>query len=73
MLEELSFKDKAATEYDRAFGHVTMHFMPFLLRAAQAARGATNPAIHLTKSPMPPKLVAHSAGARRMSAGGTFS
>ena len=37
MLEELSFKDKAATEYDRAFAHVTMHFMPFLLRAAQVA------------------------------------
>jgi ubiquinone/menaquinone biosynthesis C-methylase UbiE len=37
MLEELSFKDEAAAEYDRAFAHVTMHFMPFLLRAAQIA------------------------------------
>jgi ubiquinone/menaquinone biosynthesis C-methylase UbiE len=39
MLEELSFKDEAAAEYDRAFAHVTMHFMPFLLRAAQVAPG----------------------------------
>ena len=31
MPEELSFKDEAAAEYDRAFAHVTMHFMPFLL------------------------------------------
>ena len=39
MLEELSFKNEAAAEYDRAFAHVTMHFMPFLLRAAQVAPG----------------------------------
>jgi ubiquinone/menaquinone biosynthesis C-methylase UbiE len=37
MPEELSFKDEAAAEYDRAFAHVTMHFMPFLLRAAHVA------------------------------------
>ena len=39
MSEELSFKDKAAAEYDRAFAHVTAHFMPFLLRAADVAPG----------------------------------
>lgn len=39
MPEELSFKDKAAAEYDRAFAHVTAHFMPFLLRAADIAPG----------------------------------
>jgi ubiquinone/menaquinone biosynthesis C-methylase UbiE len=39
MPEELSFQDEAAAEYDRAFAHVTMHFMPFLLRAAQVAPG----------------------------------
>jgi len=39
MPEELSFKDEAAAEYDRAFAHVTAHFMPFLLRAADIAQG----------------------------------
>src|SRR5215469_2025893 len=39
MAEELAFKDAAAAEYDRAFAHVTAHFMPFLLRAAQIAPG----------------------------------
>jgi ubiquinone/menaquinone biosynthesis C-methylase UbiE len=39
MAEELVFKDEAAAEYDRAFAHVTAHFMPFLLRAAQIAPG----------------------------------
>jgi ubiquinone/menaquinone biosynthesis C-methylase UbiE len=39
MPEELSFKDEAATEYDGAFAHVTAHFMPFLLRAADIAPG----------------------------------
>ncbi len=38
-MEELSFKDEAAAEYDRAFAHVTMHFMPFLLGAAHVAPG----------------------------------
>src|SRR5882762_511185 len=37
--EELAFKDAAAAEYDRAFAHVTAHFMPFLMRAAQLAPG----------------------------------
>jgi ubiquinone/menaquinone biosynthesis C-methylase UbiE len=39
MPEELSFKDEAASEYDRAFAHVTAYFMPFLLRAAHLAPG----------------------------------
>jgi len=39
MAEELAFKDDAAAEYDRAFAHVTTHFMPFLLRAAHLAPG----------------------------------
>ena len=39
MVEELVFKDEAAAEYDRAFAHVTAHFMPFLSRTAQVAPG----------------------------------
>jgi hypothetical protein len=39
MPEELSFKDDAAAEYDRAFAHVTAYFMPFLSRAANLASG----------------------------------
>jgi ubiquinone/menaquinone biosynthesis C-methylase UbiE len=39
MVEQLVFKDEAAAEYDRAFAHVTAHFMPFLLRAAQVEPG----------------------------------
>ena len=39
MTEELAFKDEAAAEYDRAFAHVTAHFMPFLLRAAHIGPG----------------------------------
>jgi len=39
MADELVFKDEAATEFDRAFAHVTRYFMPFLLRAAQVAPG----------------------------------
>ena len=39
MAEELAFKDEAAADYDRAFAHVTAHFMPFLLRAAHVAPG----------------------------------
>src|SRR6202051_3143384 len=39
MAEELVFKGEAAAEYDRAFAHVTAHFMPFLLRAAHVAPG----------------------------------
>ena len=39
MAGELAFKDEAAAEYDRAFAHVTAHFMPILLRAARLAPG----------------------------------
>jgi ubiquinone/menaquinone biosynthesis C-methylase UbiE len=39
MPQELTFKDEAAAEYDRAFAHVTAYFMPFLLRAAHLAPG----------------------------------
>src|ERR1700733_6488260 len=39
MADELVFKNEAAAEYDRAFAHVTAHFMPFLLRAAHVAPG----------------------------------
>src|SRR5690242_7670425 len=39
MAEELAFRDEAAAEYDRAFAHVTAHFMPFVLRAAHTAPG----------------------------------
>ena len=39
MADELTFRDKAAAEYDRAFAHVTAYFMPFLLRAAHVAPG----------------------------------
>jgi ubiquinone/menaquinone biosynthesis C-methylase UbiE len=39
MAEELAFKSEAAAEYDRAFAHVTAHFMPFLLQAAYIAPG----------------------------------
>ena len=39
MASELTFKDEAAAEYDRAFAHVTAYFMPFLLRAARLAPG----------------------------------
>ena len=39
MADELAFSDEAAAEYDRAFAHVTAHFMPFLLRAAHIAPG----------------------------------
>jgi ubiquinone/menaquinone biosynthesis C-methylase UbiE len=39
MAKELVFRDEAAAEYDRAFAHVTAHFMPFLSRAAHIAPG----------------------------------
>ena len=40
MAAELVFKDEAAAEYDRAFAHVTAHFMPFL-SAKTGVRGGT--------------------------------
>ena len=39
MAEELSFRAEAAAEYDRAFGAVSAHFLPFLLLAARLAPG----------------------------------
>src|SRR5512139_577556 len=38
-MSELSFKDEAATAYDRAVAHVSAHFLPFLLRAARLEPG----------------------------------
>jgi ubiquinone/menaquinone biosynthesis C-methylase UbiE len=37
MAEELSYRNEAAAGYDRAFAHVSAHFVPFLLRAARVA------------------------------------
>src|SRR5215471_18663771 len=39
MAEELTYKTEAAAGYDRAFAHITTHFVPFLLRAAHLAPG----------------------------------
>jgi ubiquinone/menaquinone biosynthesis C-methylase UbiE len=39
LAQELTYKNEAATGYDRAFGRVTTHFIPFLLRAAHIAPG----------------------------------
>lgn len=39
MAEELSYRAEAATEYDRAFAHVSAYFLPFLLRAARLGPG----------------------------------
>ena len=38
MAEELAYRAEAATEYDRAFSHVSAYFLPFLLRTARLAR-----------------------------------
>lgn len=38
-MAELTFRREAASEYDRAFAHVTRYFMPFVLRAAHIAPG----------------------------------
>jgi ubiquinone/menaquinone biosynthesis C-methylase UbiE len=38
-MSELNYKDEAASAYDRAFAHVTTHFLPFLLKAACLAPG----------------------------------
>jgi ubiquinone/menaquinone biosynthesis C-methylase UbiE len=38
-MSELSYKNEAATAYDRAFAHVSTHFLPFLLRAARLEPG----------------------------------
>jgi hypothetical protein len=39
MGEELSYGVEAATEYDRAFSHVSSYFLPFLLCTARLAPG----------------------------------
>jgi ubiquinone/menaquinone biosynthesis C-methylase UbiE len=39
MAKELAYQDEAAAEYDRAFAHVSSHFLPFLLGAAGVAAG----------------------------------
>ena len=39
MSGELTYKDEAAAGYDRGFGRVSTHFVPFLLRAAHIAPG----------------------------------
>lgn len=39
MAEELTFGAEAASEYDRAFAHVSSRFLPFVLRAARLAPG----------------------------------
>lgn len=38
-MSELAYKDGAASGYDRAFAHVSAHFLPFLLKAARVAPG----------------------------------
>jgi ubiquinone/menaquinone biosynthesis C-methylase UbiE len=38
-MSELAYRQEAATGYDRAFAHVSAHFLPFLLRAARLAPG----------------------------------
>jgi ubiquinone/menaquinone biosynthesis C-methylase UbiE len=39
MAEGLAYRDEAAAGYDRAFAQVSIHFVPFLLRAARLAPG----------------------------------
>lgn len=39
MANELAYHDEAAAEYDRAFAHVSRHFLPFLLEAAGVTSG----------------------------------
>src|SRR6516164_5695813 len=44
MAEELTYKNEAAAGYDRAFAHITTHFVPFLLRGAhESARQIEKP------------------------------
>ncbi len=38
-MNELAYKYGAASGYDRAFAHVSAHFLPFLLKAARVAPG----------------------------------
>ncbi|MCA1394040.1 MULTISPECIES: methyltransferase domain-containing protein [unclassified Bradyrhizobium] len=39
MAKEFAYGDAAAVGYDRAFAHVSRHFLPFLLSAARVASG----------------------------------
>ncbi|MBV9202321.1 MAG: methyltransferase domain-containing protein [Alphaproteobacteria bacterium] len=39
MTGDLIFRAEAAAEYDRAFAHVSSHFLPFIFRAARLASG----------------------------------
>ena len=39
-MKDVLYLDEAATEYDRAFAHVSEHFLPFLLGAAHLSPGA---------------------------------
>lgn len=39
MAQSLSYQEEAAAEYDRAFSHVSGHFLPFLLGAARVQPG----------------------------------
>lgn len=39
LAQELAYKREAAAEYDRAYSHVSAHFVPYLLRAAQIGPG----------------------------------
>ena len=39
MTDQLAYKGEAAAEYDRAFSHVSAHFVPSLVRALQLAPG----------------------------------
>jgi len=38
-MSDLTYRTEAAAEYDRAFSHVSAHFLPTLLRAARVAPG----------------------------------
>jgi ubiquinone/menaquinone biosynthesis C-methylase UbiE len=39
MSKELAYRDEAAAEYDRAFAHVSRHFLPHLLQGARLSAG----------------------------------
>ncbi len=39
MTDDLTFRAEAAAEYDRAFAHVSSHFLPFVFRAARLVPG----------------------------------
>jgi len=65
MAGELAFKDEAAAEYDRAFAHVTAHFMPFLLGAAHVAPGCTSLILRRARAFRPRRRSPPSAPAAR--------